>query len=171
MTSPSSSGGAGGDSGSESGSEIVAALLEDIGLALHDAVNACSCGREDALMNLSDSLDVDNLVASAAGIAGEILTCQSADSQGYLRGALGLTTQLGSGLGQMGHQGQPLVPEAAHAQFAGAVGGEVIESAGSRQQTIAGSRQQQTAAGGLQRTAGNRHQQAAGSAGCRSSYS
>ena len=107
-------------------------------------------------MNLGDSLDVDNLVAIAAGIAGEILTCQCADSQGYLRGGLDLTTQLGSGLGQMDHQGRPLVPEAAHAQFAAAVGGEVIEGAGSRQQasadserrTLTHSRQQASAGGG-----------------------
>ena len=31
------------------------------------------------------------------------------------------------------HQGRPLVPEATHAQFVAAVGGEVVESAGSRQ--------------------------------------
>jgi len=168
MSSPSSSGGDGGDSGSESDSEIVTALLEDIGLALHDAVNACSCGREDALMIIGDSLDVDNLVASAAGIAGEILTCQCADSQGYLRGALDLATQLGSGLGQMDHQGRPLVPEAAHAQFAtAAAGSEVIESADSRQQAVAGSRQQASADSSRLTSAHSRQQASAGSRQCR----
>ena len=83
MSSTCSPGGDGGDSGGEGDSEIVATLLEDIGLALHDVVNACSCGREDALVIIGDSLNVDNLVASATGVAGEILTCQCADSQGY----------------------------------------------------------------------------------------
>ena len=92
-----------------------------------------SGGRLDAVI-IGDSLDVDNLVAGAVGIAGEILACQCADSQGYLRGALDLTTQLGSDLGQMDHQGGPPVPETAHAQIVAAVGGEVIGSAGSRQQ-------------------------------------
>ena len=141
MSSPSSSGGDGVDNGSESDSKIVAALLEYIGLALHDAANACSCGRagrtEDALMIIGNSLDVDNLVASAAGIAGEILTCQCADSQGYLHGALDLTVDaVGVWLradGPSGPTATPLVPEAAHTQIVAAVGGEVIGSAVSRQ--------------------------------------
>jgi hypothetical protein len=120
------------------------------------------------LMIIGDSLDVDNLVASAAGIAGEILTCQCADSQGYLRGALDLATQLGSGLGQMDHQGRPLVPEAAHAQFAtAAAGSEVIESADSRQQAVAGSRQQASADSSRLTSAHSRQQASAGSRQCR----
>ena len=58
------SGGGGVGSGGEGDSGVATTLLWGIGLALHDAANACSCGRGDALMAIGGPLDVDNMWAT-----------------------------------------------------------------------------------------------------------